>query len=227
MKPREVKDALYEQFARVAKAAAHPRRFEILDLLQQGERSVDAIAAELGLGLTTTSAQLQLLRQARLVATRRQGTRVFYRIADAAVSRFLTAIQELARARLTEVDQIAQSYFATRDALEPISREELRRRVQDDGVLVLDVRPHAEYAAGHIPGAVSIPVDELTQRLAELPSGVEIVAYCRGPYCVLAPQSIEILGHHGRRARRLEDGFPEWQQAGLPVEADVDVDVPA
>ncbi len=218
MRPVEVKEALYEQFARIAKAAGHPRRLEILDLLQQGERSVEAIAGELGLGVTTTSAQLQLLRQARLVATRREGTRIFYSIADSTVSRFLTAIQELARARLTEVDQIAQHYFAARDTLEPISRDELRRRIRDDGVLVLDVRPRAEYEAGHIAGAASIPLDELSQRLDELPRDAEIVAYCRGPYCVLAPQSIEILSRRGLRARRLEDGFPEWRRAGLPTE---------
>ena len=221
MKPREVKDTLYEQFARVAKAAAHPKRIEILDLLRQGERSVDAIASEIGMGLTSASAQLQLLRQARLVATRKEGTRVFYRIADDAVSRFLTAVQELARARLTEVEQVVQSYFATRDVLEPISRDELRRRVDDGDVVVLDVRPRAEYVAGHIAGAMSIPLEELAARLAELPSGVEIVAYCRGPYCVLAPESIEILTRHGHRARRLEDGFPEWQQNGFPAEVGV------
>lgn len=221
MKPREVKDTLYEQFARVAKAAAHPKRIEILDLLRQGERSVDAIASEIGMGLTTASAQLQLLRQARLVATRKEGTRVFYRIADDAVSRFLTAVQELARARLTEVEQVVQSYFATRDVLEPISRDELRRRLEDGDVVVLDVRPRAEYVAGHIAGALSIPLDELVERLAELPSGVEIVAYCRGPYCVLAPESIEILTRHGHSSRRLADGFPEWQQNGFPVEVGV------
>jgi rhodanese-related sulfurtransferase/DNA-binding transcriptional ArsR family regulator len=218
MRPVEVKAALYEQFARIAKAAGHPRRLEILDLLQQGERSVETIAAELGLGLTTTSAQLQLLRQARLVTTRREGTRIYYRLADDAVSRFLVAIQELARGRLSEVDQIAQSFFVARDALEPISRDELGRRIRDDAVVVLDVRPRAEFAAGHIAGAVSIPLEELKQRLDELPPDAEVVAYCRGPYCVLAPQSIEILTTHGRRARRLEDGFPEWRAAGLPVE---------
>jgi len=218
MQPREVKDALYEQFARVGKAAANPKRLEILDLLRQGERSVEGIATATDLGLTTASAHLQLLRQARLVATRKDGTRVYYRIADDTVSQFLSALQELARARLTEVEQTVRTYFAARDALDPVGREELLRRIDTGDVVVLDVRPAEEYAAGHVRGAVSIPLEELSARLDELPANVEIVAYCRGPYCVLAPQSIELLRASGRLARRLEDGFPEWRAAGLPVE---------
>jgi len=218
MQPREVKDALYEQFARVGKAAGNPKRLEILDLLRQGERSVEGIATATDLGLTTASARLQLLRQARLVATRKDGTRVYYRIADDTVSQFLSALQELARARLTEVEQTVRTYFAARDALDPVGREELLRRIEAGDVVVLDVRPAEEYAAGHVRGAVSIPLEELSARLDELPANVEIVAYCRGPYCVLAPQSIELLRASGRLARRLEDGFPEWRAAGLPVE---------
>lgn len=218
MNPRDVKDALYEQFARVGKAAGSPKRLEILDLLRQGERSVEGIAAATDLGLTTASAHLQLLRHARLVATRKEGTRVYYRIADETVSHFLSALQELARARLTEVEQTVRTYFAARDALDPVGREELLRRIESGDVVVLDVRPVEEYAAGHVRGAVSIPIEELSARLDELPANVEIVAYCRGPYCVLAPQSIELLRASGRLARRLEDGFPEWQAAGLPVE---------
>ncbi len=216
--PREVKDALYEQFARLGKAAGSPKRLEILDLLRQGERSVDGIAAATDLGLTTASAHLQLLRQARLVATRKEGTRVFYRITDETVSHFMNALQELARARLTEVEQTVRTYFTARDALDPIARDELLRRMDSGDVMVLDVRPVEEFAAGHIRGAVSIPLEELSARLDELPVDLEIVAYCRGPYCVLAPQSIELLQASGRRARRLYDGFPEWQLAGLPVE---------
>ncbi len=216
--PREVKDALYEQFARLGKAAGSPKRLEILDLLRQGERSVDGIAAATGLGLTTASAHLQLLRQARLVATRKEGTRVFYRIADETVSHFMNALQELARARLTEVEQTARAYFTARDALDPIGRDELVRRIDSGEVMLLDVRPVEEFAAGHIRGAVSIPLEALAARLDELPMDLEIVAYCRGPYCVLAPQSIGLLRASGRRARRFEEGFPEWQLAGLPVE---------
>ena len=217
MEPREVKDALYEQFARLGKAAGNPRRLEILDLLRQGERSVEVIADATGLGLSTASAHLQLLRQARLVVTRKEGTRVYYRIADESVSRFLTALQELARARLAEVEQTARAYFTARDALDPIDRDELQRRIEGGDVVVLDVRPTEEFAAGHIAGAVSIPLEELAARLGQLPADVEIVAYCRGPYCVLAPQAIELLHASGRRARRLADGFPEWQLAGLPI----------
>lgn len=217
MEPREVNDALYEQFARLGKAASNPKRLEILDLLRQGERSVEVIADATGLGLSTASAHLQLLRHARLVATRKEGTRVFYRIADESVSRFLTALQELARARLTEVEQTARAYFSARDALDPIDREELQRRIEGGDVVVLDVRPAEEFAAGHIAGALSIPLEELAERLGQLPADVEVVAYCRGPYCVLAPQAIELLHASGRRARRLSDGFPEWQLAGLPV----------
>ncbi len=221
MQPREVKDALYEQFARVGKAAGSPKRLEILDLLRQGERSVEGIAAATDLGLTTASSHLQLLRQARLVSTRKEGTRVYYRIADDTVSQFLVALQDLARARLTEVEQTVRTYFAARDALDPVGREELLRRIDTGDVVVLDVRPVEEFTAGHIRGALSIPLEELSARLDKLPADVEIVAYCRGPYCVLAPQSIELLHANGRRARRLEGGFPEWQAAGLPVEQGV------
>ena len=221
MQPRDVKDALYEQFARVGKAAGSPKRLEILDLLRQGERSVDGIASATDLGLTTASSHLQLLRHARLVATRKDGTRVYYRLADDTVSRFLVALQELARARLTEVEQMVRTYFAARDALDPIGREELLRRIDAGDIVVLDVRPTEEFAAGHISAALSIPLEELSARLEELPVNVEIVAYCRGPYCVLAPQSVELLQANGRRARRLDGGFPEWQAAGLPVEQGV------
>jgi rhodanese-related sulfurtransferase len=221
--PREVKDALYEQFARLGKAAGNPKRLEILDLLRQGERSVDGIATATDLGLTTASAHLQLLRQARLVATRKEGTRVFYRIADETVSHFMNALQELAHARLTEVEQTVRTYFTARDALDPVGRDELLRRIDSGDVTLLDVRPVEEFAAGHIRGAVSIPLDELAARLDELPADREVVAYCRGPYCVLAPQSIELLRTAGRRARRLQDGFPEWQLAGLPVEQGVGI----
>ena len=218
MGPREVKDALYEQFARLGKAAGSPKRLEILDLLRQGERSVDGIAAATDLGLTTASAHLQLLRQARLVAPRKEGTRVFYRIADETVSHFMNALQELARARLTEVEQTVRTYFTARNALDPVGRDELLRRVDSGEVMLLDVRPVEEFAAGHIRGAVSIPLEELSARLDELPADLEIVAYCRGPYCLMARDAIELLHASGRRARRLEDGYPEWQAAGLPVE---------
>lgn len=213
----EAKRMLNEQFARLGKALAHPRRIELLDLLAQGERSVDALAAATGMGVTNTSAQLQVLRRSRLVETRKEGTRVYYRLADDEVGRFLGTFRELARARLSEVDQIMRDYFEARDEFEPVGRVDLERRARQGDVVVLDVRPELEYAAGHIPGAISIPLDQLAVRLAELPVDAEIVAYCRGPYCVLAPEAVTLLRGAGRRARRLEDGVSEWRQAGLPV----------
>jgi rhodanese-related sulfurtransferase len=215
--PREVKDALYEQFARVGKVTAHPKRLELLDLLLQGERGVEDLAAAAHLSMTSASAQLQVLRQARLVATRRDGKRVLYRIADDTVYQLVQALTAVAQSRLSEVGETVRDYFSARDQLEPVDAQELRRRTGAGEVVVLDVRPAAEYAAGHIPGAVSIPLDQLATRLAELPADVEIVAYCRGPYCVLAAEAVQVLHQAHRRARRLATGFPQWRHAGLPV----------
>lgn len=217
MTGQNVKQALNEQFARIAKAAAHPKRLELLDLLGQGERSVEALATATGMSVRNASAQLQVLRHARLVEFRKQATRSYYRLADDEVGRFLGALRDLARARLSEIDQIMRDYFVARDELEPIRRVDLVRRVRDGTVVVLDVRPGSEYSAGHIPGAVSIPLDELVSRLDELPLDREIVAYCRGAYCVMAPEAVALLRRTGRRARRLEDGLPEWRRSGLPV----------
>lgn len=214
---REVKDALYEQLARLGKAVASPRRIELLDLLGQGERSVEALALGTGMGVTNASQHLQLLRQARLVESRREGTRVLYRLADDSVLRFHVALRELAQARLAEVGQVLRDYLLARDALETVSRTELLDRLRRGDVVVLDVRPREEYEQGHVPGAVSVPLDELEARLAALPRRSDVVAYCRGPYCVLAPQAVELLRQRGFRARRLEDGMPEWRLAGLPV----------
>ena len=217
MDGREAKDRLYEQFARTAKALASPKRIELLELLAQGERPVDALASSTGMGLTNTSAHLQVLRQARLVETRKEATRVYYRLADQGVAAFVGALRDLARARLAEVDRVVRDYFVARDALEPVSRAELVERAASGDVLVLDVRPAEEFAAGHIPGAVSVPLDELEAALSRLPRRARIVAYCRGPYCVLAPQAVQRLRAGGFDARRLEDGMPEWRLAGLPV----------
>lgn len=218
MAGREVKEALNEQFARLGKALSSPRRIELVDLLCQGERTVEGLAKATGMGVTNTSAHLQVLRRARLVDTRREGVKVFYRVADDAVCRFYFALRDLGRTRLAEVEQVVRDYFDARDELEPVSREALLQRLQRGEAAVIDVRPAEEYAAGHVPGAVSIPLPELEQRLGELPTGVEIVAYCRGPYCVLAPEALTTLRARGFRARRLEDGFPEWRLAGMPVE---------
>jgi rhodanese-related sulfurtransferase/DNA-binding transcriptional ArsR family regulator len=215
---RHVKDVLYEQFARIGKAVASPKRVELLDVLCQGERTVEALAKETRMRMTTTSAHLQVLRQARMVEARKEGVRVFYRIADRGVSAFYFALRDLARHRLAEVEQIVRDYFEAKDDLEPVSRDGLLKRIEEGEVSLLDVRPALEFAAGHIPGAISMPVTELEQRLGELPRDIEIVAYCRGPYCVFAPEALMILRANGFRARRLEDGFPEWRHADLPVQ---------
>jgi rhodanese-related sulfurtransferase/DNA-binding transcriptional ArsR family regulator len=218
MDGRETKDRLYEEFARAAKALASPKRIELAELLAQGERSVESLARATGMGVTNTSAHLQVLRRARLVESRKDGTRVCYRLAGDEVTAFLVGLRNLAHARLTEVEAVARDYFGARDTLEPVSQEELVQRARHGKVVILDVRPRAEFAAGHIPGARSVPLDELDAALDRLPRRTEIVAYCRGPYCVLAPQAVTVLRRHGRTARQLEDGFPEWRIADLPVE---------
>jgi rhodanese-related sulfurtransferase len=206
------------QFSRLARTLGNPKRIELLDLLAQAERSVEELAGASGMNVGNTSAQLQVLSRAHLVEARREGRRVIYRLADGAVTSFLAALRELARGRLAEVKQVARDYFDARDDLEPVSSAELTRRLDDRRTVVIDVRPREEYDAGHIPGALSIPLGDLGARIAELPVSSEIVAYCRGPYCVLAPQAIELLRGAGLRARRLADGLPEWRLAGLPVE---------
>ena len=214
---RTPKAMLNEQFARIGKALASPRRIELLDLLGQGERSVESLAAASGMSIGLASSHLQVLRAARLVETRRDGARVIYRLAGDDVYGLLGGLREVAHGRLAEVDQVVRAYLGSPEALEPIARDELVRRAQGGEVVVLDLRPREEYAAGHIPGALSIPLEELEAQLALLPSRAEIVAYCRGPYCVLAPRGVTLLKRHGYRARRLEAGFPEWRRAGLPV----------
>jgi rhodanese-related sulfurtransferase len=214
---------LYEQFARIGKAVAAARRVELLDLLCQGERSVEGLAQAAGMSVTNTSQHLQILRAARLVEARKQGTKVIYRLADEDVCRFFLKICELAHARLAEVDQLVRCYLDG-DTFEPVTRAELLERIDGADLLVLDVRPPDEFAAGHIAGAVSIPLEELERRLNKLATAQEIVAYCRGPYCLLASRALELLRAHGFRAYRLEDGFPEWRLAGLPVVAGAEED---
>jgi rhodanese-related sulfurtransferase len=217
MEGREAKDRLYEQFARTAKAVASPKRIELLELLAQGERTVEVLAHATGMGVTNTSAHLQVLRHARLVETRTQGTKVHYRRAGDEVAGFIASLRDLARARLAEVDRVVADYFMARDALEPVSRTELVERASRGEVVILDVRPADEFAAGHIPGALSVPLDQLDAALSRLPKRARIVAYCRGPYCVLAPEAVQRLLAKGFTARRLVDGMPEWRLAGLPV----------
>jgi rhodanese-related sulfurtransferase len=218
MGDRAAKTALFDEFARAAKALASGRRIELLDVLANGERTVEALAGEVGLTVANTSQHLQILRQAGLVSSRRAGTSVHYRLAAPEVFELWRTLRSLAAGRLAEVERLTAAYLGSRDELQPVTREELARRLRDDDdLVVLDVRPAAEYAAGHLPGALSIPVAELRRRLAELPADREIVAYCRGPYCAFAHEAVALLRQEGFSARRLEDGLPEWQAAGLAV----------
>lgn len=209
--------AIYEQLARIGKVVVHPKRIELLDLLCQGERSVEALAIATGLKLTTASAHLQIMRQARLVDTRREANRVYYKAAGEEVCRFIAALGDLAQARLAEVKQILSEIGSHAETTKRVGRDELLSRARIGDVVVLDVRPTQEYEAGHIPGAISLPLEHLEARLDELDPEIEIVAYCRGPLCLLAPQAVATLQEHGRQARCLEDGMPEWRQANLPV----------
>ena len=216
---REFKDQLYAQFARIGHALSSPKRIELLDLLGQGETTVETLAEQLATPVTNTSAHLRALRQANLVETRREGTYVYYRLADDDVVRLLQALEALGHGRLAEVRQVVDLYLDGRDVLEPVSLRELRRLMRDDSVTVVDVRPEEEFRAGHIPGALSIPVRELKRRLREIPRGREVIAYCRGRYCVYSLEAVTVLRKAGYRARRSEEGLPAWKAEGLPVAA--------
>jgi rhodanese-related sulfurtransferase/DNA-binding transcriptional ArsR family regulator len=214
---RTTKNRLYAHFARIGGAVASPKRLEILDLLAQGERSVEAVATQADLGVGNASAHLKVLYLARLVDRRREGQRVIYRLADPAVFRFLREIQALGRSQLAEVDHLVNRYYETPEEFEPIEPAELLRRIERDEVLLLDTRPAEEYAAGHLAGARNLPPDELERRLGELPGDREIVAYCRGPYCLFSVDAVALLRRHGYRARRLAGGLPDWRAQGHPV----------
>jgi rhodanese-related sulfurtransferase/DNA-binding transcriptional ArsR family regulator len=216
------KVALNEQFARIGKSLASPRRLEILDVLAQGPRTVEALAAETQMSVALTSSHLQVLRAAGLVVARRDRQSMHYRLTSDAVYALLGALRAVARDHVPEVEAAAAAYLGRSHEPEPITREALWARVHAGEVSVLDLRPGAEYVAGHIPGAVSIPIDELPARLAGLSRDLDIVAYCRGPYCVMAPQGVDLLRAHGLPARRLEDGLPEWRLAGYPVAVGLD-----
>ena len=211
------KQAILAEFAGVARAIGHAHRLELLEHLGQGERSVEALADRVGLSFANASQHLQQLRRAGLVANRREGKFVQYRLADDGVVGLLTALRQQAERNLAEVDRIRRSYYAERDSLEPVSRQELLDRVGAGLVTVLDVRPADEFAHGHLPGAVNIPLGELQHRLAELDPDREVIAYCRGAYCIFAFEAVAALRAGGRPARRLVDGFPEWKAAGFPV----------
>lgn len=216
-KTRRFKDAIYRQLARIGKALASPRRLELLDLLAQGPHTVERLARETGQSVANTSQHLQLLRRARLVEAEKRGLYVTYRLPDDGVAEFYRGMRVLAESRLGEIHRITRDFLTGRGALEPVDREILIGRVLRGEVTLLDVRPVEEYAAGHIPGAVSVPLRELEHRLAELPRRRQIVAYCRGPYCVLAVEAVARLRARGFRALRLEDGIPDWRARGLSV----------
>ena len=217
MGDRQAKDALFDAFAEVAKALGSGRRAEIIDVLAQGERSVEAIAEELGQSLANTSHHLRALARAGLVRTRRDGTRIYYALSGERVGALWAALRDVATEHVAGIERLAAAYLGDRTGLQAISRQELAARIALGDVVLLDVRPHAEYRAGHIPGARSIPPGELRRSLAALAKVSEVVAYCRGPYCVYADEAVRELDRLGYRARRLEDGYPEWKRAGLPV----------
>ena len=216
-KKRQFKDELFEQFARIGKALSSGRRLELLELLAQGERSVEDLAVETSQSVANTSQHLQVLRLARLVESRREGTYIRYRLADENVLRLWLAMRDLGQARLAEIGRLVETFLKNRGGLEPVTCLELQRRIKDGSAIVLDVRPPEEYAAGHISGARSIPVAELRARIKEVPRKRLVVAYCRGPYCVFADQAVELLRDAGYRAFRLDGGFPDWQTKGMPV----------
>jgi rhodanese-related sulfurtransferase/DNA-binding transcriptional ArsR family regulator len=219
MGDRRAKDMLFDAFAEVAKALASGRRAEIVDLLAQGERSVEDIAAEIHQSVANTSHHLRAMARAGLVTTRRDGTRIFYALASDRVAALWTAMRDVAAEQVAGLERLAGAYLGERDGIEVIDRDELAARLKHRQVLVLDVRPASEYAAGHITGARSTPIGELRRHLRALPRDAEVVAYCRGPYCVYADEAVRELNRKGFRARRLIDGYPEWKRAGLPIAA--------
>ncbi len=215
---RQFKDGIYEQFARIGKALSNPHRLELIELLAQGERTVEDLAAEANLPIANASQHLQVLRAAQLVEVRRDGLYAYYRLSDERVFRAWQALRDLGEGQLAEVNRLVEGFLQDRSPLQSIGAAELVQRIEAGDVVVLDVRPELEYRAGHIPRARSIPVDELGTRLSELSHKKEIIAYCRGPYCVFADEAVALLKKHGYRARRLVEGLPDWQALNLPVE---------
>ena len=214
---RAFKDAIYEQFARIGKAVSSPKRLELLDILCQGPRTVEVLAKETSLTVANASQHLQVLRAARLVETEKEGLFVIYRLADQSVCQFFLAMRVLAESRLAEVEQIKRQFLEGKEGMEPVNREALLELVRQGAVTVLDVRPAEEYNAGHIAGAISLPLKEIEQRLSDLPRNQEIVAYCRGPYCVLSIQAVEMLRAKGFKAVRIEEGIQDFRALGFPI----------
>jgi rhodanese-related sulfurtransferase len=219
MSTQTMKRELYQSIAKVAQALASGNRLQLLEFMAQGERSVDALAAMAGVTVANASQHLQALRRAGLVVSRKDGQRVYYRVAGDDVVRLYDGLRGVAESRLAEVRQLVDEFLGDRNALEPVPADELLARAKKGLVTVLDVRPPEEYAAGHVRGAINVPMDKLENCLAKLPKRIEIVAYCRGPYCLMSFEAVAMLRKRGWKARRLEDGFPEWKAAGLPVES--------
>jgi rhodanese-related sulfurtransferase len=219
---RQFKDQLYEQFARIGKALSNPHRLELIELLAQGERIVEDLAREANLPIANASQHLQVLRAAQLVDVRRDGLYAYYRLSDERVFRVWQALRELGELQLADVNRLMESFLQDRSLLQTINAAELVQRMEAGDAVVLDVRPELEYRSGHIPQARSIPIDELEQRLDELSRQQEIIAYCRGPYCVFADEAVALLQKHGYRARRLVEGLPDWQALNLPVESEME-----
>jgi len=217
MGDRQAKDALFDAFAEVAKALASGRRAEIVDVLAQGERSVEEIAGEIGQSVANTSHHLRALARVGLVRTRRDGTRIFYSLSSDRVAGLWVSLRDVAAEHVAGIERLTEAYLGDRNGLEAIGQRELAARLRRGDLVVLDVRPEQEFRAGHITGAWSVPIGELRRSLRSVPEGAEVVAYCRGRYCVYADDAVRELGRRGHRARRLEDGFPEWKRAGLPV----------
>lgn len=218
MSRKGVKSLLFEEFARVSKALGNGNRLELLEFLAQSERSVEALAKLSGLSVANTSRHLQVLRQAGLVTARKEGLFVFYSVSGGGVVKLLAALQEVAQHNVAEVTRLVSMYLSSRDSMEPVTIADLRDRMGHGLVTVVDVRPKDEYAAGHLPGAINVPIDDIDKHFADLPRNHEIVAYCRGPFCVLSFEAVARLRNEGYKARRLETGFPEWKMAGLPFE---------
>ena len=215
---RAFKDQLYEQFARIGKALANPHRLELLEVLAQCERTVEALAEETSMTIANASQHLQVLRAAHLVEVRREGVSMYYRLADDRVFTLWHALRTVGEAQLAEIDRVVETYLHDRQHWQPLTAQELLSRLNDEQMIVLDVRPAEEYFAGHLPHARSLPVTELEARLAELPPNTEIVAYCRGPYCVFADEAVALLRQHGYHVSRLHEGLPDWHLLGLPIE---------
>ena len=218
MTDKPVKSQIFEQLARVAKAAASANRLELLEFLAQGERTVDSLAKEARQSVANTSHHLQVLRQAGLVEPRRDGQRIHYRLSDESVVELMSVLGRIADRQLADLNLLVNTFLTSRDSMEPLAAKELLARIKEGSVTVLDVRPPEEYASGHLPGAINIPLMELDDKMDKLPAGQEVIAYCRGPYCVLSFEAVALLRAQGIQARRMENGMPEWRLAGLPVE---------